>query len=224
MRNATAPGGASVIDREIVNAILQKRFPEARPRDIAAAANAIVGLGSTKDHRGERVMIALKNILVATDFGEAAATALTYGCELARRFGATLHVLHVVDDMTVRLASASGLPYDTTRLQEELDEIERRQLEQLLTAEERLELHVKLVQVISAAPAREIVEYADAARIDLAIVGTHGRDAIAHWFMGSVAERVVRRAPCPVLIVRHPERDFIQPDALQTVRAEAVRP
>ncbi len=204
-----------MIDREVVNAILQKRFPDARPRDVAAAVNAIVGLSSANGSQREGVMIALKQILVATDFGEASATALAYGRELARRFGSVLHVLRVVDDVGVRLASASGLPYDTTRLQADLDEAERRQLEQLLTEEDRRELQVKLVQVVSPAPAREIVDYATTAHIDLAILGTHGRGGMAHLFLGSVAERVVRTAPCPVLTVRTQEREFIGPDALQ---------
>ena len=69
------------------------------------------------------------------------------------------------------------------------------------------------------APAREIVSYAASAHIDLIVMGTHGRGPVAHLFMGSVAERVVRTASCPVLIVRHPEHEFIRPDALQTVAA-----
>jgi nucleotide-binding universal stress UspA family protein len=204
-----------VIDREIVTAILQKRFPGARPRDLAAAVNAIVGLGAANARGREAPMITLKNILVATDFGEAAASALAYGRELARRFDATLHILHVVDDVGARLATASGLPYDTTRLQEDLNGVEGRQLEQLVADEDRRELRAKIVQVVSPSPAREIVDYAAKAGIDLMILGTHGRSAIAHVFMGSVAERVVRLAPCPVLTVRHPEHEFIRPDALQ---------
>jgi nucleotide-binding universal stress UspA family protein len=66
----------------------------------------------------------------------------------------------------------------------------------------------------SAAPALAIVEYASANGIDLIVVGTHGRRAVAHLLMGSVAERVVRTAPCPVLTVRHPEHEFIRPDTL----------
>jgi len=53
--------------------------------------------------------------------------------------------------------------------------------------------------------------------IDLIIVGTHGRGAVAHFLMGSVAERIVRTAPCPVLTVRQPGADFVVPDALSTV-------
>ena len=55
------------------------------------------------------------------------------------------------------------------------------------------------------------------ASIDIIVMGTYGRGRVARWLMGSVAERVVRSAPCPVLVVRQPEREFIAPDALQTV-------
>ena len=76
----------------------------------------------------------------------------------------------------------------------------------------------------SNSPATEIVNYARRNGIDLIVMGTHGRGAIAHLLMGSVAERVVRTAPCPVLTVRNPERDFVRPDALVAVsrQLEAV--
>ena len=83
--------------------------------------------------------------------------------------------------------------------------------------EDRRELRVTALQVVSAAPAKEIVEYATANHMDLLIVGTHGRGPVAHLFMGSVAERVVRGAPCPVLTVRHPEHEFLRADALEAV-------
>ena len=59
--------------------------------------------------------------------------------------------------------------------------------------------------------------YAKEANIDLIVMGTQGRGGLAHLVMGSVAERVVRTAPCPVLTVRHPEHEFIAPDAMQAV-------
>lgn len=205
-----------VIDREKVCAILQRRFPGAPARELAAAVNAIVGL-STSDCEREAAMMVVKDILVATDFGEAAASALAYGREFARRFHGALHVVHVVDDVGARLMTASALPYDVTRLQGELDQAERQKLDTLITEEDRRELQVRAVQLTSSAPAREIVAYARDAHIDLIIVGTHGRGPVGHLLMGSVAERVIRSAPCPVLTVRYPEHEFIQPDALQAV-------
>jgi nucleotide-binding universal stress UspA family protein len=208
-----------MLDREKVSAILRKRFPSANSRDIAAAVNAIIGIGSPGSQPREALMMTLKNVLVAMDFGEAATSALAYGRELARRFNATLHVIHVVDDVAARLVTSSGLPYDVSRLQSDLDESELQRLNALITDEDRRDLHARAVQVTSVAPAREIVSYAADAQIDVIVLGTHGRGPVAHLLMGSVAERVVRTAPCPVLTVRHPEHEFLRPDALQTVAA-----
>ena len=163
-------------------------------------------------------MTTLKNILVATDFGEAAETAIAYSRELARRFGATLHVMHVVDDVGARMVTSTvGLPYDVTGIQVVVDRAEREKLEAIVTEEDRRELGAKTVLVTSLAPAREICDYAEKEHVDLIVLGTHGRGAIGHLFLGSVAERVVLTAHCPVLTVRHPEREFIRPDALQTL-------
>jgi nucleotide-binding universal stress UspA family protein len=161
-------------------------------------------------------MIALKNILVATDFGEASDAAVAYGRELARSFGATLHVLHVADDVYVRLggdAYVAVLP----ELQKDIENAAHKSLDQLLVDNDPNPLPVKKVVITSSSTASAIVQYAADAGIDLIVVGTHGRGAMAHLLMGSVAERVVRTARCPVLTVRHPEHEFVLPDALSTV-------
>ena len=67
--------------------------------------------------------------------------------------------------------------------------------------------------------ARRIADYAKKTGTDLILMGTHGRGMMGHLFMGSVAERVVRIAPCPVLTLRRPEHEFVLPDALQAVTA-----
>jgi nucleotide-binding universal stress UspA family protein len=160
-------------------------------------------------------MIALKNILVATDFGEASHAALAYGRELARTFGAALHVLHVADDVYVRLggdAYVAVLP----DLQRDVEETARKQLDALLVDNDTPPLPVKKAIITSAATAAAVVQYARDLPIDLIIVGTHGRGTVAHLLMGSVAERIVRTAPCPVLVVREHEHDFVTPDALTT--------
>ena len=162
-------------------------------------------------------MIALKNVLVATDFGDASVTALKYGRELARRFGAVLHVLHVSDDVGVRLMTSSGLPYDVSGLQSEIESTDRTLLDAAVPAADRSEIKVEIVQLTSTLPAHAIVSYAREARVDLIVIGTHGRGPVAHLLLGSVAERVVRTAPCPVLTVRHPEHEFITPEAKSEV-------
>jgi nucleotide-binding universal stress UspA family protein len=164
-------------------------------------------------------MIALKNILVATDFSEPAEAALGYGRALGRAFGATLHVIHVADDVYMRMGGDAYIAV-LPDLQRDVEASAKERLDALLIDNDPNPLPVKAVVMTSAAAAMTIVQYAKDARIDLIIVGTHGRGGMAHLFMGSVAERVVRTAPCPVLTVRHPEHDFVTPDTLvATARA-----
>jgi nucleotide-binding universal stress UspA family protein len=87
----------------------------------------------------------------------------------------------------------------------------------LLTDEDRRVLRAQPMVLTASRPTDAILSYARDVNADLIVMGTHGRTGVAHLFMGSVAEHVVRAAPCPVLTVRHPEREFVQPDALQVV-------
>jgi nucleotide-binding universal stress UspA family protein len=160
-------------------------------------------------------MIQIKNILVATDFSDESQTALTYARDLARTFYSTLHVLHVVGNAPQfgTEAYSAVLP----DLQRDVEDAARKQIERLLNDDDRMMLHARAVVRTSNRTAAAIVEYARCIRIDLIVIGTHGRGAVAHLMMGSVAEPVVRTAPCPVLAVRHPEREFVVPDALVAV-------
>ena len=162
-------------------------------------------------------MIALKSILVATDFSEPSATALEYGRALARTFNATLHVVHVVDNFMVPGMMAETVPANYAELLDELEAVAEKQLRASIGDDDRRELGAHTILLKKTAPARGIVAYAENAKVDLIVIGTHGRGGWSHLLMGSVAEKVVRTAPCPVLTVRHPERDFIAPDALQVV-------
>jgi len=151
---------------------------------------------------------------VVTD--EASGAALAYGRELARTFGATLHVLHVADDVYVRLGGDAYMAV-LPELQRDLEVAAQKQLDELLIDNDPVPLPVKSAVLTSSATAAAIVQYARDLDIALIVVGTHGRGALAHLLMGSVAERVVRSASCPVLTVRHPEHDFVMPDALATI-------
>jgi nucleotide-binding universal stress UspA family protein len=162
-------------------------------------------------------MIALKNILVATDFSDASKVALDYGRDLARAYGATLHVLNIVEDLTYRYGGELGFPLP--ELQKEWAADSKKNLDLLITEDDRRSMRVIATVQTESSPAIGIVDYAKANAIDLIIAGTHGRGAFQHFLMGSVAERLVRIAPCPVLTVRSPERDFITADALATVAA-----
>ena len=145
-------------------------------------------------------MIALKRILVATDFGEAANAALTYGRALARRFGATLHVLHIMENVFVGPLAPDPAVLERSAVAN---------VNGMLTAEDRRALSIHTITWMSTRPAAAIVVYARKNDIDLIVLGTNGRNGMAHVVMGSVAEKVVRTAPCPVLTVRHPQREFI---------------
>lgn len=163
-------------------------------------------------------MVALKNILVATDFSEPSGVAVAYGRDLARTYGARLHVLHVVDDIMTRYNTEVGFVMPS--MQEDLEKAARRDLETRITDEDRIQLKAVAVTVTGINVADAICRYARDNAIDLIVTGTHGRGVVKHFLMGSVAERVVRIAPCPVLTVHAHERDFIVPDAL-TVAASA---
>jgi len=165
-------------------------------------------------------MIAIKNILVATDFGEASDSALSYGRELAGRFGATLHVLNVVENFYVTTFGAETYAAIVPEMQKELEDSARKRLEELLIDSDGSGPKTRPAVMTSGSPAYAIIDYAREYNIDLIVMGTHGRGALAHLMMGSVAERVVRLAPCPVLTVRHPEHEFVRPDTLAvTARA-----
>ena len=168
-------------------------------------------------------MIALKNVLVATDFSEPSATALEYGRALARTFNASLHVLHVVDNVFAQAMLADAAPANYAGLLQEIEESGRKQLEAIVREDDRRELHATPVLLTYTGPAAGIVSYAKQRDVDLIVMGTHGRAGFSHVLMGSVAEKVVRSAPCPVLTVRHPEHEFISPDALQ-VAGHAGKP
>ena len=162
-------------------------------------------------------MITLKRILVATDFGEAADAALAYGRALARTFGASLDVLHVAEDVATRMLAGEMYVAVPQTLQDEVEAAARKQLEVRLIDNDPDPLPVRRVVLVSNAPAASIVMYAKDVGIDLIVMGTHGRGPMAHLLMGSVAERVVRLAHCPVLVVRHPEHEFVVPDTLAVV-------
>ena len=159
-------------------------------------------------------MIAIKNILVATDFSEASNAALAYGRTLASHFGAALQVVHVVENIVLRNVTADGFVGVLPEVQLEVEAEARKQLDEALSGGEPQGSGLVLTSNVLA---DAIVSHAATAGVDLIIVGTHGRTGVSRLLLGSVAERVVRAAPCPVLTVRHPEHEFVHPEPTQTV-------
>jgi nucleotide-binding universal stress UspA family protein len=155
-------------------------------------------------------VIELKRILVPTDFSKFSQVAITYAAALAEKFAAELFLLHVVQDLTVffpeavEAAPAVALPADQF-LAAARSAMERSARDSCL---QNLAVHQ---EVRVGTPFYEIVRYAREMKIDLIVMGTHGHTGLVHVLLGSVTEKVVRKAPCPVLTVRHPEHEFVHP-------------
>ena len=141
-------------------------------------------------------------ILVPTDFSPPSDAALEYARILAAKFDSTLQILHVIDDPTASSAFvADGFAPSTEDIRTGLLEQARTRLDHLMNLVDRSRYHAHADAVLGLPPA-SIVDYATATGTSLIVMGTHGRTGLAHLLMGSVAEQVVRTAPCPVLTVR----------------------
>jgi nucleotide-binding universal stress UspA family protein len=147
--------------------------------------------------------LSISNVLVPTDFSEGSAEALDYARQLCRTFGARLHLLHVLETTgLVNVVSANGYAAIIPDLFDDIIAEKREQLGALLTSTERRLKRIKMTVLAGGNPAREIERYAADERIDLIVIGTHGRTGLPHFLLGSVAEGVVREAGCPVITVR----------------------
>jgi universal stress protein A len=140
-------------------------------------------------------MIRLKRILVPTDFSETSAAALRYGVDLARQFRAHLSLLHVPEHPGEAAEAEYPIGIFETMQNAAYD-----RLRSLLSDVEAHQLAPEYAMRLGA-PADEIVRFANDHQVDLIVMGTRGREGLARVILGSVAERVVRHSPCPVLTV-----------------------
>jgi nucleotide-binding universal stress UspA family protein len=147
----------------------------------------------------------IKKILVPVDFSECSRKALQYAIPFARQFNAELTLVHVVQ---VNYYVGDFGTVDMALLETEMRKSAEKQLSDLAAREVGQELRSETVlrtgRIVS-----EIVEVAKQTKADIIIISTHGHTGLKHVLLGSVAENVVRHAPCPVLIVRQQEHDFI---------------
>lgn len=151
-------------------------------------------------------MIRLERILHPTDFSDASLRAAEYAVEFAKRFGARLYLLHVIEDPLPTIAALGG--YAPSR--EELQSFAATALSTWLDAFDTGSVAVERAYV-HGHPFPEIVRFARDRTMDLIVIGTHGRGFSPHLLMGSVAEKVVRKAPCPVLSVHPEDFRFVMP-------------
>ena len=144
----------------------------------------------------------IKGILFPTDFSEGSSQALQYAVDLTKKYGAKLYVVHVIYD----IAKATGwyVPHvSMDQMYKEIQEGAKKELEKF--GVEALG-EVKNIErtVLTGVPHEELMNFAKKNKIDLIIMGTHGRKGIDRILFGSTAAQIVRFAPCPVLTVRLP--------------------
>ncbi|NTW49519.1 MAG: universal stress protein [Chlorobiales bacterium] len=152
-------------------------------------------------------MIHIKKILCTTDFSDASKNALRYANEFARSMDATVIILHIVEPRPIATdMSVAYIPIET-----DLEKAAEDDLAQLVIDEKYKGVTAKRLVLIGE-PAEMILQQAKALDVDLIILGSHGRTGLTRLLMGSVAEAVVRKAPCPVLIIKAKEKEFIADD------------
>lgn len=148
-------------------------------------------------------------ILVPTDFSESARYALPFAIDLAEKYGAEMHILHVVEPIAVPVDFAWGT-YSYPDIEKQLSGFVENTLEKITKDEIPSNLKVKH-SIHHGKSWREIITFAKEEGMDLIVMATHGLSGFSHALYGSTAEKVIRKAPCPVLTIRHPEVKFEMP-------------
>jgi len=154
-------------------------------------------------------MIRMKNVLFAADFSESSQNALRYAMSFAREYEAKLWALHVVDEAAnaVCYDMMAGQLLDDLRI--DVEQRAQEKMRRLIAPDKATGLNWEGL-VRKGSPAQEIVDMAQEVEADMIVCGTHGRTGLKHLLFGSVAEKVVRLAPCPVLTVRHPAHATVE--------------
>ena len=157
-------------------------------------------------------MLNLKKILYPTDFSEYSLAALPYAVSIARQNDAELYCLHVVDmPQEEYLTTEYMVPLNVPHVPEDkVLRTARARMKKFVT-ENLSEIKKVESRVLVGVPFVEIIRYSRDQSIDLIVIGPHGHSALAAMLLGTVAEKVVRKAPCPVLTVRHPQHKFEMP-------------
>jgi len=148
-------------------------------------------------------MIEIRNILAPTDFSPHSEVALKYACALAERFGAKLHVLNILSEVLPVGPDPMISPILPPEYYTESEAQSREALKDAIKPEWGKPAAVETA-VKWGSPVEVVIEYAKATHADMIVIATHGRTGLSHVLLGSVAERIVREGPCPVLTIRDP--------------------
>jgi nucleotide-binding universal stress UspA family protein len=152
-------------------------------------------------------MISLKKILCPIDHSDCSKEALKYAVSFAMKDEAKLYLLHIIDIRSFNdslVATSQQIPDEET-----LEQLKIKLLD-CIPEEIRDEMEIEAI-VIQGIPFAEIISTAKKKEIDMIVIGSHGRTGIKHMMLGSVSEKVVRKAPCPVLTVRQVGHEFVMP-------------
>lgn len=145
----------------------------------------------------------IEKILFPIDFSEGSMNALDYAISLSKEYNAKLYLLHVVHDIS--MTAGWQVPHiRVDELYRDMEEGARKEIEKCCMEELRELKNIEKI-VLRGIPDEEILKVSRKEKIDLIVIGTHGRTGIDRLLFGSTAEKVVRKAPCPVLSVRLPE-------------------
>lgn len=150
--------------------------------------------------------LSIKKIMVPIDFSDYSKSALKYAVNFAKVFNAEMHLIYVVEPVIYPPDFSMG-QIAIPSVNVELDDRAREELQKLAEREIPNELKKKVI-IKTGKPFVEIIETAKEEDIDLIIIATHGHSGVEHILFGSTAEKVVRKAPCPVLTLREPVKGF----------------
>lgn len=143
----------------------------------------------------------IDNLLLPTDFSDCADHALTQAIDLAERFGATLHILHVVNEMDPDWYGLTTSQDEAGALREAIEDTALQRLHEIAPDEAHRDFETVISLQLSFDVAGTINEYVDERAVDLIVMGTHGRQGLERLMLGNVADKLIRHAPCPVLTV-----------------------
>jgi nucleotide-binding universal stress UspA family protein len=156
--------------------------------------------------------VTIQNVLLPTDFSDTADQALAKAIDVAEHFGATLHLFHVIDHLDPSWYGITNVQEETIRLRDQIRNEAEALLEEMASSEPSLSLSTEIALEFSFNVPSTVMEYAGANDIDLIVMGTHGRGGFGRFMLGSVANKLVRRAPSPVLTVNPSASDDAPPE------------
>jgi nucleotide-binding universal stress UspA family protein len=154
-------------------------------------------------------MVRIKRILFPTDFSDFSKYAASFAISFACDYGAKLYILHV-SEKTYDISEMLAEKVPPEELQAKVEEFAAKELEEASSADMLEKLEYEIMHR-TGKPFAEIITFAKEQEIDVIVMGTHGRSALESAIIGSTAEKVVRKAPCPVLTVRMPGHRFVMP-------------